>query len=397
MNKILSTIISVVVSIALIFGLAAFGALDFSKEASPTYITVDKIVVDTPMGGIGGTGISPATYFTATTDSITSVHGISSAYDFIWPNIPSSSAELWIDVSNDASYFGGTVSISGNTWIDGIASISDGFQGVGLTDCDAATTSKLLWDTTTKKFSCGTDQSTGSTHYLLGAWHINTLAASVSRGSLIYGNSTPAWAELGIGASGSFVMSDGTDLAWNDINHDWLTGFVANEHLDWTSSVGTIDTGNYIEQATEVTNWIDDVTLGSSGALTIPAGQALLIGTADVIASESFASWAIASVQYDLTNYWKVYADRAGAVTKMCCIATSGTSKEAEGIICSGGICGEGGSVDGSLTCATTWTCDDGALASASFGAGDSITASVSEGDDSGGTDGVSFKIWVEY
>jgi hypothetical protein len=32
-------------------------------------------------------------------------------------------------------------------------------EGANLTDCDTANTSKLLWDATTKKFSCGTDQT----------------------------------------------------------------------------------------------------------------------------------------------------------------------------------------------------------------------------------------------
>ena len=35
----------------------------------------------------------------------------------------------------------------------------DTFQGAGLVDCDTAATSKLLWDTTNKVFSCGTDQT----------------------------------------------------------------------------------------------------------------------------------------------------------------------------------------------------------------------------------------------
>lgn len=35
------------------------------------------------------------------------------------------------------------------------------FNGAGLADCDNAGTSKLLWDSTTKQFSCGTDQSGG--------------------------------------------------------------------------------------------------------------------------------------------------------------------------------------------------------------------------------------------
>jgi hypothetical protein len=37
------------------------------------------------------------------------------------------------------------------------------FAGAGLTDCDTAATSKLLWDATTKRFSCGTDQTGGGT------------------------------------------------------------------------------------------------------------------------------------------------------------------------------------------------------------------------------------------
>lgn len=40
------------------------------------------------------------------------------------------------------------------------------FSGAGLTDCDTAGTSKLLWDATTGRFSCGTDQTGGGG----GAW-----------------------------------------------------------------------------------------------------------------------------------------------------------------------------------------------------------------------------------
>src|SRR3989344_871314 len=35
------------------------------------------------------------------------------------------------------------------------------FEGAGLTDCDNATTSKLLWDATEQQFRCGTDQTGG--------------------------------------------------------------------------------------------------------------------------------------------------------------------------------------------------------------------------------------------
>lgn len=41
------------------------------------------------------------------------------------------------------------------------ASVSQGYFGGGLTDCDTAATSKLLWNADNGRFSCGTDQSGG--------------------------------------------------------------------------------------------------------------------------------------------------------------------------------------------------------------------------------------------
>lgn len=38
------------------------------------------------------------------------------------------------------------------------------FSGAGLSDCDTAGTSKLLWDAATKRFSCGTDADTNTTY-----------------------------------------------------------------------------------------------------------------------------------------------------------------------------------------------------------------------------------------
>jgi hypothetical protein len=42
------------------------------------------------------------------------------------------------------------------------------FNGAGLGDCDTAATSKLLWDATTKRFSCGTDQTGGGAAFSTG-------------------------------------------------------------------------------------------------------------------------------------------------------------------------------------------------------------------------------------
>ena len=64
--------------------------------------------------------------------------------------------------------------------------------------------------------SAGGVVTTSSTHALLdGSIHSDTSADAVSRGSLIYGNSTPAWDELVIGAANTVLKSDGTDAAWS--------------------------------------------------------------------------------------------------------------------------------------------------------------------------------------
>ena len=58
----------------------------------------------------------------------------------------------------------------------------------------------------------------GSTHTLLdSAIHTDTATATVTRGSMVYGDSTPEWNELVIGVSNTFLKSDGTDPSWQSI------------------------------------------------------------------------------------------------------------------------------------------------------------------------------------
>lgn len=60
--------------------------------------------------------------------------------------------------------------------------------------------------------------SGGSNALLDGSVHSDTVAQTVSRGSLIYGNSTPAWDELTIGSAGKVLTSDGTDVSWQTLS-----------------------------------------------------------------------------------------------------------------------------------------------------------------------------------
>jgi hypothetical protein len=60
----------------------------------------------------------------------------------------------------------------------------------------------------------GSGGSAGSNALLDGTNHTDTVAQAVSRGSLIYGDSTPKWNELVLGGARKAVMSDGTDALW---------------------------------------------------------------------------------------------------------------------------------------------------------------------------------------
>lgn len=66
-------------------------------------------------------------------------------------------------------------------------------------------------------------------HNLLSASHGDTVVQTVSRGSIIYGNSTPKWDELVLGANHRFLKSDGTDLAYAqvDVSSTDITGTLA--------------------------------------------------------------------------------------------------------------------------------------------------------------------------
>lgn len=56
--------------------------------------------------------------------------------------------------------------------------------------------------------------TTVTAHNLLSATHADTLISSVSRGAIIYGNATPAWALLAKPSVLSGLSHDGTDVSW---------------------------------------------------------------------------------------------------------------------------------------------------------------------------------------
>jgi len=60
-----------------------------------------------------------------------------------------------------------------------------------------------------------TISATGVNHNLLSSTHSDTVTQTPSRGSLIYGDSTPLWNELVLGTASKNLRSDGTDSSWS--------------------------------------------------------------------------------------------------------------------------------------------------------------------------------------
>lgn len=181
---------------------------------------------------------------------------------------------LFADISLNTIFSSSSWSTMGNWDLDGVVSISDGFEGVGLADCDTAASSKLLWDATSKKFSCGTDQTAAgglSAHMLLSDTHNDTLEASVSAGSLIVGNATPVWSELVIGASGSFLGVSNDTPVWR--------GTMGNLEVDGTASVSGITRlyGSTYEYSTLFLENMEEISNGTDGTVLIDTNDEIIV------------------------------------------------------------------------------------------------------------------------
>jgi hypothetical protein len=81
----------------------------------------------------------------------------------------------------------------------------------------ATTTNRFHEDTSGNLYFNGVlvagASGSGTPHTLLSATHTDTLAASVLRGAVIVGNSTPAWSRLALCPAGDYIGSNGTDTA----------------------------------------------------------------------------------------------------------------------------------------------------------------------------------------
>ena len=114
------------------------------------------------------------------------------------------SRRLLVIIKTETSAFAVTVDGNGAETIDGAATATIAASAIGaiILHCDGAN-----W------FSVPTG-GVGSNHAVLSATHTDSAASAVTRGDLPYGNATPAWDDLPLGAAGTVLGSDGVDLSW---------------------------------------------------------------------------------------------------------------------------------------------------------------------------------------
>ncbi|MCK5476186.1 MAG: hypothetical protein KAI71_06435 [Candidatus Pacebacteria bacterium] len=126
----------------------------------------------------------------------------------------------------------------------------------------------------------------GLAHPLLGVTaHSDTVNQTVSQGSLVFGNATPAWDELVIGGNGAILRSDGTDVSWSTASYPNTTTI---NQLLFSSAANTVTgvtagtTGQFlVASATGVPTFVTasgDATITNLGAITIGL-DAVALGT----------------------------------------------------------------------------------------------------------------------
>ncbi len=117
-----------------------------------------------------------------------------------------------------------TGTITSGTWQGTTVAINQGGTGQitaqaainALSAVGAATNEHVLTkDTGTGDAIWKVAAGGGANHAILdGSVHSDSVADGVTRGSIIYGNATPKWDELVLGATDTFLGSDGTDLSY---------------------------------------------------------------------------------------------------------------------------------------------------------------------------------------
>lgn len=136
-----------------------------------------------------------------------------------------------------------------------------GYDSKAIPDCDNATTSKLLYDTTTNAFSCGTDQTGGGgDDVLLWTFMLLDPGSGIKALNLDSGGDT----YLGAALQGAFTVSEivaGVDVGGSSENCNIDVGWITTGGV-WTDVEAAIVADN---DGITVTTGFDDATIPGTG------------------------------------------------------------------------------------------------------------------------------------
>ena len=186
-------------------------------------------------------------------------------------------ASNYTDTNTDTTYTAGTnVSISGGNVISST-----------FTDTNTTYTAGTGIDLTGTVFS--TDSTIATKAYADAAVAVLTSGASAAFDTLV---------EIkNLADAGDSTLN----TAINNLNHDTLSGFVANEHIDWSaSSAGTIHASNYINTGNTTYTAGSGLTLtGTVFSNTAPDQTVALTGSGATTVSGTYPNFIIASTDTD--------------------------------------------------------------------------------------------------
>lgn len=100
-------------------------------------------------------------------------------------------------------------------------------------------------------WACIATPASGGAHNILSTTHTDATTQTVSRGSIIYGNATPAWDELVIGGTNTVLGSDGTDAAWVSITDAMVPNNITID-LATTATTANNLAANGLDATTEI-------------------------------------------------------------------------------------------------------------------------------------------------
>ena len=173
--------------------------------------------------------------------------------------------------------------------------------------------------------------NTTATHVLLdGSVHTDTVAQGVTRGSIIYGNSTPKWDELVKGSTGQFLQSGASDISWVSMSGDATLSAgvltIANDAVTYAKMQNVSATDKLLGRSTAGAGDVEEIACTAAGrALIDDASAAAQLttlgaeGTANKDAASGYAglnSVSRTTKGVDTTDYLIVDLATKGLVIK---------------------------------------------------------------------------------